>query len=214
MLTSVVTIPVFVAWVGYLRENVLATAWLTSRVQTAHNVALSLYSAAVTVALLRHWAMVRGPSMCAPTAPLPDWVVGTWYWSKIWEWVDTAILIQRGRRVSALHYWHHMLTPSLVALQTASSTGAHTPLYEWGVATNAFVHVWMYAYFAHPSAWSRAGRTCITLAQIAQHAVMLIGVATSVIRYAVGGACVVDPTLNLAPLALYLFFLVEFYRLL
>lgn len=211
--TSVATIPVFIVWTEFLFGSVITTRWLTVRAQAAHNIALSIYSATVTIAMLHHWASIQGPTMCAATTPLPAWLIRTWYWSKMWEWVDTAILIQRGRPVSSLHYWHHMLTPSLVALQTTSS-GTHTPLYEWGVMTNAFVHTWMYAYFAYPLAWSRAWRTCITLAQIAQHTIMLIGVFTSVLRYAARGECIVDPTLNLAPLALYLFFLLEFYRLL
>lgn len=195
-------------------HSLRASRALRDRLPPVHNLCLSLYSLAVGVAVTAHWSRARLPSVCRPVThhpPLAPWVVESWYWSKIWEWADTAILVARGRRVSRLHFFHHMSTASLVALQTAH--GTTTPLFEVGTALNAYVHFGMYLYYAFPRAL-RPVRRWITLSQIAQHGVMTACILYSVVdRFALGGECVADDTGNLVPLVLYLFFLVEFSRI-
>ena len=106
-----------------------------------------------------------------------------------------------------------MCTATLVGLQLDGN--AHTPLCELGMMTNAFAHVWMYAYFAHPHSWSRPMRRGITVVQVTQHVIMFAAIVTSMVRKYIGRhACVMDPTGNLVPLALYLYFVIEFAKLL
>ena len=141
---------------------------------------------------------------------MPSWLVVSWYASKMWEWGDTLVLVARCRPIGRLHYVHHMSTASLVALQTVGRA-SQTPLFEVGTALNAFAHVWMYAYYAHPGAWPSPLRTAITCMQVAQHGIMC---ACLLYSFAAQDGCDRDATHNLVPMVLYAFFLIEFARLL
>jgi hypothetical protein len=173
-------------------------------IRTPHNLLLAAYSAAVAVAVARHWQRTRLVSVCGPTEPLPRWLVVSWYASKWWEWADTAILVARGRAVGRLHYYHHAFTATLVALQTYRRE-THTPLYEIGTFLNAVVHAAMYLYYAFPAALAPV-RRAITVAQCLQHLAMVACIAVT-LREA---DCETDAFGNRVGAALYLFFFVEF----
>lgn len=142
---------------------------------------------------------------------MPAWLTVSWFLSKFWEWGDTALLVARNKPVRRVHFVHHMITPSLVALQFVGRL-SQTPLFEVGTALNAFVHVWMYAYFAYPKRWSPLWRALITHLQVAQHVAMCLMILYTVVE---GDAeCDRDVSHNVAPLLVYTLFVVEFSRLL
>ena len=174
-----------------------------------HNAHLALFSVAIATDISTRWyAESRLPSACATPPVAWNGLVNAWYASKFWEWADTVILVARRKPVSTLHYWHHMLTPCLVALQTLHRT-THTPLFEVGTFLNALVHAWMYLYYLAPHTMRRT-RRALTTCQLLQHVVMLSLIVYSTTR----SECDRDASGNLAGLALYLFFTVQFYFLL
>lgn len=192
-----------------------ARAWFeTTGAARWHNAAMAVYSLLVCLHVCSHWASSGPPGVCnAPHPGFPTWVLTTWYWSKMWEWWDTLILMVRGRTVTRLHGLHHAITASLVALQHGHWQQPHTPLYEWGTALNAGVHTLMYVYYFAPSTFSGV-RTFVTFAQTVQHAIMMILILSSLSYVVNGQTCVVDESSNLVPALAYLFFLVEFSMLL
>lgn len=204
----------YAAYVDFITSHIkcdLLGPLKTDAVHRLHNCALGLYSSAVAVCVLSHVGR-HGASVCGDTKPLPTWIITTWYWSKLWEWFDTFILVTRGRKVSHLHYYHHMITASITGLQTYGMTDdSHTPLYEVGTGLNALVHTFMYAYYAFPRFWYPV-RAWITRFQILQHLIMVLGIIFSVTQSLVD-RCKVDASGNVFPLLGYAFFLLEFSQL-
>ena len=178
-----------------------------------HNALLCAYSAIVLVGMVLHWSLTQQmPSLCTPTPPLPLWLTTSWYISKFWEWGDTLLLVQRRKPIRRVHFVHHMITPSLVALQFIGRGTWQTPLFEVGTALNAFVHVWMYAYFYNPTAWSPAWRGMITCLQVSQHVIMTALIGTTVLLRDTN--CITDVSGNIVPFLVYCMFTVEFTYLL
>ena len=171
------------------------------RFTTAHNVAISLYSAYVSYSTLHKletserlyvWTNGFYPLVCQANDGSPAF----WYLSKWWEWFDTVILYARGRTPGALHIGHHASTASLVALNLFYRTRP-TPVFDVATALNAMVHVIMYAYYAAPHSF-RHSWFWVTRAQIAQHVIVLIccisalmvdGCDAPVLPYAVALMC-------------------------
>ena len=143
----------------------------------------SAYILCMTVASLAASGRLRSYEALVCRTPRSDleglW--GAWYWSKCIEWIDTAILIASGRKVSWLHYNHHLTTAAMVALQSVGRR-VRTPLSDVGMVLNSAVHVVMYAYYLDPSRFSRAARRCLTTAQTVQHATMA-GLAVHVVWF-------------------------------
>ena len=205
---TVLTPPLLYAtWVHFLP---LSTVWIDSKV---HNALLCAYSAIAFTGVVVHWSLVQQlPSVCVPTSPMPLWLTTSWYISKFWEWGDTMLLVQRRKPVRRVHYVHHMITPSLVALQFVGRGHSQTPLFEMGTALNAFVHVWMYAYFYNPSAWSPAWRSMITCLQVSQHVIMTTLIGATILMQ--DENCMTDVSGNIVPFLVYCMFSVEFTYLL
>jgi hypothetical protein len=105
-------------------------------------------------------------------ATVPAIGLPTFLYSKVAEFVDTAVVLQRsaGRR-STLQWLHHLTTPIMMGL-----TGLYAPrdVYVMAVA-NSIVHTAMYAYFA--GLVPPAMRGAVTRMQVAQfvYAVWTIG---------------------------------------
>jgi hypothetical protein len=193
----------------YEYRHAVHTRW-----HALHNGSLAVFSAGMCCYLWSHWAAVGGPyDVCAPRPPLPAWFHAAWFTSKLWEWLDTVILVSRKRHVSRLHAVHHAITPSLVVLQWRAD-GSHTPLYEVGVLLNAAVHTAMYAYFAAPHLAPPLVRRLVTSAQTLQHAIMVALITASVLLphddHHAARPCERDLTSNAAPLVAYVFFFWEF----
>lgn len=130
------------------------------------------------------------------------------YWSKYWEWVDTAFLITGGKEISWLQYTHHMSTAILVFANISPIISSASLL---ACFTNTFVHVFMYFYYAFPHGFMRRYRQWITTIQIIQHCMCLSGFTYIYFHL---DSCVTTPLgiqMALMLYAMYLTFFVLFY---
>lgn len=99
--------------------------------------------------------------------PVPDWyrVLSILFtFSKVWEWLDTFILVWNGKSISQigfLHFFHHCTTLFLF-IYTMSLPGTE----KIGLLLNGFVHTLMYYHYAFRL--PRWARPLITIAQIIQ----------------------------------------------
>lgn len=135
----------------------------------AHHVALCLYSLLAFSAALYH--LVTAGELTSlrayACAPVPAWlrlVSLTFTVSKVWEWGDTLVMIERGdslAKIGVLHLYHHATT-FLLFLDVVNFAGTE----KSGMLLNGFVHTLMYAHYA----WRlpKAVRPLITAAQIVQ----------------------------------------------
>lgn len=120
--------------------------------------------------------------------PLFFWVY-VYYLSKYYEFLDTLILILKGKPLSFLHVFHHSSVP-LVALLFFY---AEWPGSWFGSVENCFVHVVMYLYFSLSSfgcGWLNAVRRYITRMQITQFILAVVMVnAYFIQKHALGYPC-------------------------
>jgi hypothetical protein len=99
--------------------------------------------------------------------PVPSWlrvVSITFTLSKIWEWLDTAVLISKGHsliKIGFLHIYHHATT-FLLFLMAPNFPGND----KNGMLLNGFVHTLMYYHFAYRL--PKLFRPIITTLQIIQ----------------------------------------------
>ena len=91
-------------------------------------------------------------------------------WSKYIEWGDTLFLHLSGKSISMLQYTHHMSTAFLMYMNMFQYLSPHIFVF---MASNCFVHVFMYWYFAYPQGFLKKYRKLITSSQIVQHIVCL-----------------------------------------
>lgn len=214
------------SWAGYLVFVEVLQSWggpalwrpLLS-LETLHNVGLSALSAAMLVGItVSCW---RSDKLAGPYAflcgsfeedRLFEVTALAFFWSKFWEWGDSALLLAKGKGLSWLHYTHHASTAFLTALNVVTPGKA-----VWGVVCglNSFVHMWMYAYYVQPRAlrWSKK---MLTQAQILQHvAVLSTAIYVLWVRYGLGWEdCSSDwipITFGIAMYAMYLVFFLAFY---
>jgi len=71
-----------------------------------------------------------------------DFAINTFLLSKLYEILDTVILILNGKPLLLLHVWHHATT------YLAFYTGLFTAAGFWIGFLNSFIHVIMYLYYA------------------------------------------------------------------
>lgn len=188
------------------------------------NLGLSLFSVAGLSACLpvmasTLWSSGIDFTICANAAWYGMGWHGLWValfiYSKLFELVDTALLLLSGRPVILLHWWHHVtvLLYCWHAYITRQGSGM------WFATMNYGVHSLMYAYFALTQ-YSKAARDAckrfamyITLLQIAQ---MVVGIGVTVRAIAVqaaGGECHVNKTNSILGLLMYASYLVLFLKL-
>ncbi|CAN0092065.1 unnamed protein product [Ectocarpus sp. 6 AP-2014] len=186
------------------------------RLERGHNILLALTSAAMLAGIIRSCVTSGKTSsvhamLCGPfdeEDPVFDMTAKTFFWSKAWEWVDTAILVAKGKPVSWLQYTHHASTAILTALNMVPTRNA-----MWSVvcALNSFVHAWMYAYYAFPRfSLLRRTKVWLTWAQMVQHMIVLASATYVVYQSRTGTECHNNTTPILAGLGLYLMYLVFF----
>ncbi len=175
IVTPLIAYPVLIQWAQCNRQRLVHISIL----RDVHNLGLTIFSLWVACRLATHLAQdgrfASTHDLLCRASPLDSFLWSAWYYSKMWEWVDTLHLICAARQVSSLHYNHHLSTAPLVALQTYNRVTC-TPLADVGTLINASVHVTMYLYYMLPRTLYPFKRT-ITALQIVQHAVMLIGFA-------------------------------------
>jgi len=102
--------------------------------------------------------------VCAPIPPWLRLLSITFTISKIWEWIDTAILISKGHSLSKigfLHIYHHATTFLLFLCVMNFPSGEKN-----GLLLNGFVHTLMYYHFAFRL--PKLFRPMITILQIIQ----------------------------------------------
>lgn len=83
--------------------------------------------------------------------------------SKIWEWVDTYILVLSNKPVIILHWFHHMTTFTMAALVHNFPVGGFALI-------NCLVHAVMYMHYAMPQRWARP---FITSSQLVQFVIVM-----------------------------------------
>lgn len=175
VVVPVVTYPLVVQWASANRDRLRVLACC----RQLHNLAMTLFSLWVAARLGRRLGLdgrfVSANDLLCRASEHDALLWDAWYYSKMWEWVDTLLLLHAGKRVSSLHYNHHMSTAPLVAIQTFHRNTC-TPLADVGTLLNATVHVLMYAYYLYPRALRALKRT-ITALQTLQHATMLAAFA-------------------------------------
>eukprot|EP00752_Nemacystus_decipiens_P012976 g11482.t1 len=191
------------------------------RLERGHNIALAVTSAAMLVGIV-HSCITSGKTssvqamLCAPfdeTDPVFDLTSKVFFWSKAWEWFDTALLVAKGKPVSWLQYTHHASTAILTALNMVPMRNA-----MWSVvcSLNSFVHTWMYAYYGFPRfRLLRRSKVFLTWAQMLQHMIVLASATYVVYLSHTGAECHNNATPILAGLGLYgmyLAFFALFYR--
>ena len=101
----------------------------------------------------------------------PIIIVELFLYSKYLEWGDTLFLHLSGKPITMLQYTHHMTTSFLVYTNMYEYISPHLFIFQ---ATNCFVHVPMYWYFAFPNGFFRKFKKIITQIQIVQHVICLI----------------------------------------
>ena len=99
-----------------------------------------------------------------------EWTLWGFYFSKYWEWLDTAFLILSAKDVSWLQYTHHMSTAFLTYINI---TPFFSSLAIVTVAANTFVHTFMYWYFAFSRGVLARYRMAIMFGQTLQHVMVL-----------------------------------------
>jgi fatty acid desaturase 2 (delta-6 desaturase) len=62
--------------------------------------------------------------------------------SKLWEWLDTMLLIVNNKKIISLHWWHHS------TIVVAFYTGFNISSVYWIGGLNSFIHIIMYLYYA------------------------------------------------------------------
>jgi len=159
-----------------------------------HNLALAVFSAVVAI---HSWAIVlyhlkeRGfeATYCDQDGSMWESGFGAWaivfYMSKYWEFVDTWILILKGKKPSFLQVYHH----SGIAFAMWGAVTSHSAWQMIAVLLNSVIHTLMYTYFfiktIYPSMEIKAAKY-LTTAQIAQ---FVIGIVTTQSLFYMGDAC-------------------------
>ena len=73
------------------------------------------------------------------------YILNIFLFSKVYEWIDTVILIINKKPVITLHWWHHS------TITVAFYTGFYSSSVLWIGLLNSFIHVIMYLYYADTS---------------------------------------------------------------
>ena len=74
-----------------------------------------------------------------------SWILYVFLTSKLFEWIDTALLIINDKKIIGLHWWHH------ATIGVAFYTGFYTSANTWIGSLNSFIHIIMYLYYANVS---------------------------------------------------------------
>ena len=112
-----------------------------------HNLISAIGSFVATIAVLMQLSqrpLTAHGLLCQPAEPAPV-MVAAWYLSKMYEWVDTVMLIAAGKQLSSLHYNHHLTTATVVASHIVGrgGGGARTSIFDIPMLLNGGVHTIM-----------------------------------------------------------------------
>ncbi len=207
-------------WVGLcaLRRAKLPRLELR-RFTVAHDLALRAFSAVLLGLLVGDGARAaREPGRVVVwcdarrTGASLDGRLALWftlfYASKIYEFIDTVLLVLKGKEVIALHSFHHWSTLWVVWVPMVERVAV-----AWvAICANLAVHVIMYYYYAmaamgRPSVWKR----WLTTAQIAQFVADIASVVPALLHGGCSGSTA-GHVLPTAIVAVFLAMFVDFYR--
>lgn len=171
VVTYLLTLIVLSGYTRSRREAMFGHSRIFVRIAAAHNAFLSLFSLWMNVHVSR--TILKTPdfkdTICIPRgSDLPEWMQASLYiflLSKIYELLDTPILIARRRPLSFLHVWHH----STVIFEIWGWVDQKVALGLYGMWFNTAVHVVMYAYYALVlRGYKMRAKILITVSQIIQ----------------------------------------------
>ena len=110
------------------------------------------------------------------------WWAKVFYVSKFYEFVDTWILILKGKEASFLQVYHH--TGIAIAMWAACASSSNWVV--WPVVLNSFIHTLMYTYFAAATMGYRSPLAkMLTTMQLTQ---FVVGIILSSSTYVYGKA--------------------------
>jgi len=150
-----------------------------------HNLLLAVFSLVVFVKtaplVVSHFAAYGNESLhCSPTF----WTDGFGFWanvfyvSKYWEFIDSWILILKGKECSFLQIYHH----TGIAIAMFLGTRSMSNWLLWVVVLNSFIHTLMYTYFSAATLGYRSPLAqALTTAQLTQFVTGIIGASSSYI---------------------------------
>lgn len=167
---------------------------LVKKVSSVNNMIMCLYSlyafVGMALVLAANWADDGFPvwkAVCDTEKTMSrglDFWMYHFYLSKFWEWIDTWILILKGKPVWPpenaqffLHVSHHCITASVFWV----SWRQELPMGYLGPLTNAFVHIPMYGYYCLSEHWQgvRMFGVFITPIQIVQFLIVMVAMVPS-----------------------------------
>jgi len=135
-----------------------------------HNVSLALVSLWMFVMLL--WSIVQDGRLnswedmacrVTPMTGIYGIVNFVYLITKLWEWIDSYILIVDRKSLLSLHWFHHMTTFTMAAVTHNFPVGGFALI-------NCLVHTVMYAHYASPITWARP---FITSGQLIQFVIVM-----------------------------------------
>lgn len=153
----------------YQKPSVNRESW--KQVMFSYNLTMSIYSLFTAIGMTYFLTMVYPDPLfennCADMRgfPLFDRLVRWFYYSKYVEFLDTLFLIVNGKRVSWLHYVHHIG----VTLNQSYTYRSHHLAAWLPVLFNSTIHALMYFYYAMTIRKIRIpGKSLLTSLQILQ----------------------------------------------
>ncbi len=152
-----------------LKNDYEAPSWLEP-FRKVHNLGLALVSflmfVVMTYSIVADGRFNSWHSMACQVTPMVGmygFINFVYLVSKIWEWVDTYILVLSNKPVITLHWFHHMTTFTMAALTHNFPVGGFALI-------NCLVHTVMYMHYFKPVRWARP---FITASQLLQFVVVI-----------------------------------------
>jgi len=142
--------------------------------------------------------------MCTPSPAVP-WLHTLWYYSRYYQWIDSAIFIAQHGQIDTMRYTYYMSTVTAVAahLQTRD---AISPILNIASYIAASADTITYAVHYNP-VMLRKCKTFVHIVNATQHVLIVLMVMGGM--YA-GDACAGDRSRYAVVLVAYVLFLVQF----
>lgn len=173
---------IYIIYVDLLESNISRINIKPSKIlyiRKIHNIILSLLSLFMLIGII-YCNYIQGKFdslynlLCLPyDNEKTSMIVNIFLYSKYLEWGDTLFLCLSRKKVSMLHYTHHMTTVILVYTNMIDYIN---PFLSVFMGLNCFIHVWMYWYFSFPKGRLYPYRIYITQGQLIQHLICIIAI--------------------------------------
>ena len=124
------------------------------------------------------------------------------------EWCDTLFLILKNKKISTLHYYHHMIVPFFMFIHTGKNTAGQS----YVMLSNSLAHGLMYFYYAYPYKLKKYSKI-ITFVQTGQHLGALALISNQLYNFN-NPVCFYQKDVIVFSLLTYSFFFYEFSKIL